>query len=449
MDIGTEVLKIREDFPPVSTDEWERAIHEDLKGADYEKKLVWKTDEGIAVKPYYRAEDTAQIEERRLGFPQTWTITESTPQNAIRADLVSENGGTAVQELAFGMAQAADRLAADPSAQVSFVFNAGTNFFFEIAKLRAARLLWANIANAFGLQDSSARIHVHTALSNKSQYDPYTNLLRATTEALSAAFGGCDTLHVRPFRFSARLAVNVQRILQEEAHLDRVTDPGAGSYYIEALTEAMAREAWKLFQQVEAHGGYSKARAFVEESIAASRAAREKALSSRRRTLVGVNNYPDINETLGDEAAPEPPGIWRAAALYEKIRRRTEAHSRRTGKRPKVLLLTRGDLKMRMARAQFCQNLFGCGGFAIEESHDYAASDAELIVLCSSDPEYLAVAQEVCPAVRQPVIVAGNPKEHAEALQAAGVAGFVHILSDAVETLTYWQDRLGIGGDRQ
>ena len=137
----------------------------------------------------------------------------------------------------------------------------------------------------------------------------------------------------------------------------------------------------------------------------------------------------------------------RSSAWRSRSRRsgeRTARHARETGRTPKVLLLKRGDVKMRTARANFALNFFGCAGFEITESEEYAGTDADLMVLCSSDPEYLAFAQEVCAAVKIPVLVAGNPKEQIDALKAAGVQGFIHIASDAVETLTDWQDRLGV-----
>jgi methylmalonyl-CoA mutase len=287
-------------------------------------------------------------------------------------------------------------------------------------------------------------IHARTALADKSIYDPYTNLLRATTQALSAAIGGCDTLEVRPFRFSNRLAINVQRILREESHINRVADPAGGSYYVESLTDSLAREAWKLFQQVEAQGGYAAAQQSIDNAVAESRAAKERAIASRRKLRVGVNNYPDAGEIAGDLNVN---AAWREAAGIEAIRRRTEAHAKIKGKRPRVLLLSRGDLKMRQARAQFCLNFFGCGGFEIVESDRFEGTDAGLIVLCSSDAEYLPLASEVCPKVKQPVIVAGNPKDQIDALNAVGVAGYVHVLSNLAETLTEWQKRLGIGGE--
>ena len=452
-------LNLAAEFPPVSTAEWEAAIQADLKGADYEKRLVWKTDEGVAVRPYYRSEHLPPGTDLAPGqFPytrgaaQSWEIVEETaiPAGAVNAARFHENGATSVEELAFALAEGVDRLAAaqDPAAEAAslcFVYAVGSNYFFEIAKLRAARMLWAQAATAFGVPPGAARprIHARTALANKSVYDPYTNLLRVSTEALSAVIGGCDALTVVPARFSPRLARNVQLILKEECHLDGVADPAGGSYYIEALTDALAREAWKLFQQIESQGGFAAAQSFIAERLAASRAAKEKALATRRKTLVGVNNYPDLGERALPEATDLAQAEWRMARAFEEIRLRTERHAAGGGRTPRVLLLKRGDLKMRMARATFCQNFFGCAGFEIVEGAELDAA-ADLVVLCSSDSEYLDLAREIVPQTQAPVIVAGNPKEQIEELRAAGVAGFVHVLSNQIETLTEWQDKLGV-----
>jgi methylmalonyl-CoA mutase len=142
--------------------------------------------------------------------------------------------------------------------------------------------------------------------------------------------------------------------------------------------------------------------------------------------------------------AENPDGAMRIAEPFEAIRQRTNDHAAATGRYPKVLLLTRGDVKMRGARANFSLNFLGCAGFDIVEADEYRDTDADLIVLCSSDAEYLALAQEVCPQVKAPVIVAGNPKDQIAALQAAGVQGFIHVQSDAIETLRHWQDKLGM-----
>jgi len=475
---GAEILNLGQDFPPVSTEAWEAAIAKDLKGADYDKKLVWRTEEGLAVRPYYRKEALSGLEDQLRTSPghtpfvrgsgRAWEIAQNAKPGpkAVRADLLHEAGAHAVQELGYAIAAGVERLAAltatlpvDTIApQIEFVFAVGPSYFVEIAKLRAARILWTLAVDAFGPSDDGAcrmRLHVRTPQRNKSAYDRYSNLLRVTTEAAAAVVGGCDQLTVEPFGFDPHLALNVQRILKEEARLDAVADPAGGSYYIEALTDMLAREAWKLFQQVEAEGGYAKAleSGSVGKALAETRAAREKAYSARRRALVGVNNFPSVAEKVpeaeipqADGASPLPLPQVRIAEPFEQIRRRTTEHALATGRYPKVLLLKRGDVKMKGARSNFCFNFFGCAGFDIVEAEEYAGTDADLIILCSSDAEYLAFAQEVCAQVKLPVLVAGNPKDQAEALQAAGVQGFIHVFSDLTQTLTLWQDKLGMRG---
>jgi methylmalonyl-CoA mutase len=463
-------LELREDFPPVSTADWEAAIRKDLKGADYEKKLVWRTDEGVAVRPHYRSEDIAGLNAqtavvpgefpfvRGSGKPWEMAQEEAPHPDAIRADWFHEAGGSVVQELGYAIAAGVEQLAERPAREMEFVFAVGSTFFFEIAKLRAARWIWAQAASAFESKAEAAcrmRLHVRTSRLNKSIYDPYTNLLRITTEASSAAIGGCELLTVEPFGFDPHLALGVQRVLREEAHLDAVADPAGGSYFVEALTDSLAAQGWKLFQQVEAAGGYRQAleSGSVAAALAVTRAARQKAVSSRRRTLVGVNNYPDLGEKVPG-AAPPPSekgtapfghgSVERLAEPFERIRARSARHALRIGRYPQVLLLKRGDPKMSMARSNFSLNFFGCAGFDVVQSTEFVDQTPDLIVLCSSDPEYLALAQEVCPKVTAPVIVAGNPKDLIEPLKAAGVQGFVHMGSDAVETLAHWQDRLGM-----
>jgi methylmalonyl-CoA mutase len=353
-----------------------------------------------------------------------------------------ELGATAVQEVAYMLAEGADALAAGQTV-TTLAFAIGSNHFMEIAKLRAARLLWQGMAEAFGVS-GNVRIHARTAGENKTLYDPHVNMLRVTTEALSAIVGGCESLTITPCGFDAHLAENVHHVLREESHLDKVQDPGAGSYYVEALTNALSAEAWALFQKIEAAGGWAACRASgaVDAALAKSRAAKEHAVAERRRVLVGTNNYPNLLEHELETAETRGEG-WRLAEPFEAIRLRTERHAAATGRVPRVLLLERGDMRVRKARAAFCLNFFGCAGFDIVQSD--TLSDADLVVLCGPDSEYLDLARAIVPQVRVPVIVAGLPKDQVDALTAAGVAGFVHVRSNAVETLRAWQDRLGLG----
>ncbi len=458
-------------FPPVTTAEWDAAIQHDLKGADYQKTLVWQLDEGIAVKPYYRSDDIGGLAagtppgvfpfERGTGVPWQALDPSSLPEDAIRADALHDAGAHAVQELAYAMAAGVDRLdtattAGTPlleaAAGTAFVFAVGSTYFVEIAKLRAARVLWAQVMAAYGAGDdprAAMRLHVRTGRANKSTCDPFTNLLRCTTEAMSAAIGGADTVSVEPAGFDAHLADNVSRILDHESHMAAVTDPAAGSYYVEALTEMLAREAWQLFQRIEREGGFAAAVASgtVAAAVTATREARAREVATRARTLVGVNNYPDLTGRGAGPAALEGDdallfGAERLAAPFERIRARTARHVEGGGRVPRVRLLTRGPVAARSARANFCLNFFGCAGFEITQGEELA--DAELLVLCSADREYVALARAIVPVSPCPVIVAGQPADQVEALRAAGVEGFVHAGSDAVQTLTHWQDRFGL-----
>jgi len=253
-----EPLHLMPDFPPVSTADWEAVIRQDLRGADYEKTLVWHPEDGIAIRPYYRQDGSfpfVRVSGRAWEEAQSF----NPPPEAVRADRLFESGKTAVEQLVFALVEGVEKLSraiesgesVDATARaIIFVYAVGSNYFLEIAKLRAARLLWVNAVAAFDPQDLNscqARIHVRTARVNKSVIDPDSNLLRVTTEAMSAVLGGCDSLTVEPSGFDAHLAANIQHILREEAELGRVADPAAGCYYVENVTDMLARLAWSKF----------------------------------------------------------------------------------------------------------------------------------------------------------------------------------------------------------
>jgi methylmalonyl-CoA mutase len=183
-----------EEFPPITTAEWEAAIRADLKGADYDKKLIWQTEDGIAVRPYYRREDLPGTT-GQARFTGEWRAASAVeiPKDAVRGDLLHEQGATAVQEIGYALAEFAGK-------RNTFVFATGSNYFFEIAKLRAARQVWARIS------PKPMVIWSRTAMANKSLYDPSANLIRCTTEAMSAVLGGCNVLVVDAARFPAHLA---------------------------------------------------------------------------------------------------------------------------------------------------------------------------------------------------------------------------------------------------
>ncbi|MFN7993077.1 MAG: methylmalonyl-CoA mutase family protein [Bryobacteraceae bacterium] len=435
------------------------------RAADVVEALIARRMRGsVDYEPLADFDRAARLVTASKGVPDFRPIT-------VRAHRFAEAGSTGLQELAFALAEGVEIIAqltergikADQAAgSLAFSLAIGSNYFLEIARLRAARTLWARAVESFHTGSTDAArmvIHARTLHGTKTVYDSHVNLLRATTEAMAAAIGGADSLQVEAFDdtygegtpLSRRLARNTQLILKKEALLDRFVDPAGGSYYIEFLTDSLAREGWKLLQQIEAAGGflkYSESGA-LERDIAKSRADRELAVSTRRRTILGTNQYPDPKERMLPKIERVDPSP-RPARIFEDIRLRTERHAQSTGHTPRFLLLESGDMKMRKARSGFIANFFACAGFEIQIAESLTG-DPEVVVLCSSDPEYAALAAKVIGELRAaekstPVLVAGNPTDAVEQLKQAGVADFIHVRSNAAETLRAWQERLGVKG---
>ncbi len=363
--------------------------------------------------------------------------------------------------------------------KIKFHFGISSNYFMEIAKFRAARMLWANIVNEYKPECECAcqmAVHAETSSFNLTLYDAHVNLLRTQTETMSAALAGVDSIAVTPFDkayetpddFSERIARNQQLILKEECHFNKVVDPAAGSYFIENLTVSIAKQAWDLFLQVEDEGGMLEAirAGKVQAAVNASNQARHEAVSKRKETLLGTNQYPNFNEKAGEkepiEAAcccsghpiegekPVPTlNFARAASQFEELRLQTE-HS---GKRPKAFMLTIGNLAMRQARAQFSCNFLACAGYevidnlgfpTVEEGVEAALkAGADIVVICSSDDEYAEYAIPAFKALngRAMFIVAGAPA-CMEDLKAAGIENFIHVRVNVLETLKAYNAQL-------
>ncbi len=260
--------------------------------------------------------ETAYDEMARL---TDWAITNTPDLSsiAVHSDVYADGGGNAIQELAFALATGVEYLRAlqarglnvnAVAPRMRFTFTVSANFFMEIAKLRAARLLWSQAVEAFGGDADAQRMtmHVRTANWNKTTLDPYVNMLRATVEAFAGVAGGSGSLHVGAFdkalrapdEFARRIARNTQLILKQEAHLDKVIDPAGGSYYVESLTDELARKAWALFQEIESQGGMFQAlQAGTPQQLVAGVAEQRAAgLSARKDVLVGTNMYAHLNE---------------------------------------------------------------------------------------------------------------------------------------------------------
>ncbi|WUI03567.1 methylmalonyl-CoA mutase subunit beta [Spirillospora sp. NBC_00431] len=290
--------------------------------------------------------------------------------------------------------------------QIEFRLAVGADQFASIAKLRAARRLWARVAEVSGAAEgTSARIHAVTSAAMMTRRDPWVNMLRTTVAAFAAGVGGADAVTVRPFDsrlglpddFARRIARNTQTLLLEESSLARVVDPAGGSWYAESLTEGLARAAWAWFTEIEKAGGLAAAleSGLVADRIAATWARRREDIARRRTPLTGVSEYPNLAETLPERApAPQIPGgglpVVTYAQDFEALRDRSDAHAETSGARPRVFLATLGPVAVHTARASFAANLFQAGGIETVTGppEEFAASGTTVACLCSSDKVY-------------------------------------------------------------
>lgn len=348
----------------------------------------------------------------------------------------------------------------------------GSNFFMEIAKVRAFRLIWAEMIKAWGGNEASQKVWIHgkTARFNKSTFDIYVNMLRTATEGFSAVIGGVDSLEIDRFdalvndstEFSSRIARNQQLILAEEAHFGKVIDPAGGCYYIESLTHELADKAWELMQELEADGGMIKAlrAGKIHDLIAPIAKARIDAAHSRKDVYVGVNMYANPDDkpfTTKSKAADKQKVVEldrgalpqnRAVAQLEALRARiSEA-------KPKIFLVTMGTLAEYKARADFASGFFAVGGFDVVVGSGYTdiseavaaakASGAKAFCLCSTDDNYEGLVAPMCEQLGNTMILAGYPKDKVEDYSRQGIDIFIHLRANLYDTLSDLANKLGV-----
>ena len=408
----------------------------------------------------------------------------------INVNSVSLNnaGAYIYQELGYALAWGAEYLnvlteagvdATEAAKRIKFNMGVSENYFMEIAKFRAARLLWAQIVKQYEPKcDCACQMHVCAVTSeyNQTLFDSYVNLLRSQTETMSAALANVDSIIVTPFdkpyeqptEFAERIARNQQLLLKEEAHFDKLVDVAGGSYTIEHLTDAIAQEGWKLFLAVEEAGGFlaEALKGNITNAVNASNDKRHAAAATRKEFILGTNQFPNFTET-SDGKQPcgsacccgtatnetELPRLntERLASEFEALRLSTE----KAKKQPIAFMLTIGNLAMRQARAQFSCNFLAAAGYkvmdnlgfkTVEEGVDAALeAKADIVVICSSDDEY---AEYAIPAFqylngRAMFVVAGAPA-CSEDLKAAGIENFIHVKSNQLGTLKEYNAKLGI-----
>ncbi len=590
-------------FSPVTKDEWSAKAIADLKGADFEKKLIWKTDEGFPVQPYYAMEDMQGLEgqyknlkpsrktrknyveikvendvqansialalkrsgadaflfsfsnpqhhnfeillkgmdatadeisfslaepsitflsdylvylnrsviraEKVKGFyecdiVENWSMKGEKPKFHQLAELLVRSkpypefrclvirshsfvnaGCNITQELAFTLHKLSDYIEAlmaeglkitDILNEVVLHFAIGSDYFFEIAKLRALRILLKDILEFYGCENHHLPVISSTTKWSRSSYDQNVNMLRNTSEAMSAIAGGCDGLlihahdaHIKtPTDFSRRIALNIANILREESYFDAVADPAAGSYYIENLTSQIVHNTLAIFKEIESKGGYILAfrNGAIQSKIAEQRKMKERKVRTGKKVYIGVNKHPDPSDkniylkTQETISAPDNLELLpeqSAVASIEAIRTRTIVHLKRTGYVPQVYMVGFGNDLMRKARSSFTTEFFAMAGFEMY-GEDYfndmkdaattaSANDADIIVLCSSDEDYAlnaaVFANEFRKLNQQKILVlAGYPETIVEALRFAGIDAFIHRTCDAVEVITAFQSKL-------
>ena len=443
------------------------------------------------------------------GFTGPFITVDSRPWHEAGASEALELGAALATAVAYLRTLEAQGMAlAEARDALAFTLVADTDEFLTVAKFRAARLLWNRIQQACGLAPEPARIHAETAWRSLTKRDPNVNLLRGTVAAFAAGIGGADSIIVQPFTaalglpdaFARRVARNTQLILLEESNLWRVADPAAGAGGFETLTQALCEQGWQAFQDIERQrsddlGGIvaGLANGHVQKMLAGQRAARAKAVATRREPITGTSEFPNIREEVVTvlDVAPvgrgerRPPGslvelnqgevirafvggagradarIAPGAALradplpssrlsepFEALRDKADAQP----KRPVVFLATLGSIADFTARAGFARNLFEAGGLAAPSGDGFAkdgatdldaltgafrASGAKLACLCGSDAAYAeegAAAAEALVAAGATVWLAGRPAE-TEALNKAGVSSFIYMGCDVIETL--------------
>lgn len=256
-----------------------------------------------------------------LAVISRWAITNAPNLKTlpVHEDPWHNGGADSALSLALVLASAVQKLRAmeerglepeQAASRIQFHLCMGTDFFMEIAKVRALRLLWSDLLAAAGSPEvaASAKVHARTSRRTQTKLDPHVNMLRVTTQAMSAVMGGVDSLHISPFdeldslpdEFSRRIARNVQLVLSHESHFDQVTDPAGGSWYVEKLTAELAEKTWEIFQGIEADGGIIECMksGWVQQQVEASAEARRSRLATRREVLVGTNQYPNAQEPV-------------------------------------------------------------------------------------------------------------------------------------------------------
>ncbi|CAM3990405.1 methylmalonyl-CoA mutase family protein [Mesobacillus thioparans] len=447
------------------------------------------------------------LEEADQQWPQLKTVLANTVP-------YHDCGANAVQELAAGIStgvyllqQLLDQGWELKKALSKFVFHfaIGSNFFMETAKLRAARILWSKIAEAYGAEsgDQKMVLSAETSRYTKTIFDPYVNMLRTGNEAFAAVLGGVQYLHTGSFEeaagtvsaFSERVARNTQLVLKSEAHLEKVADPAGGSWYIESLTNELAEKAWELFLELDDRGGIYEAlkSGWLQEQIAKTADAREQDIFKRKKSIIGTNVYANLSEAVSQPEVQDRKSQYFGGTLVESVRMIESEDSllkrfedieqsfapleskrlsqpfeqlrfraiglEKIGKRPVVGLICLDQLKNHKPRADFISGLLSAGGIHtlrsdeihnVQQALDFInESNAEQFVICGDQTSYNSFGPELALEIKKEsdvkLYLAGIPEEKESEWNTAGIQDFLHVRSNAYQSLSSILQEMEVG----
>lgn len=449
-------------------------------GADIYGKLLSSGNLQFPIQKYYG--QIAEIIKQYRGLNSDFGVIN------INGALFHNSGANAIQEIAYSFTTALEylqnlqsfNLNIDEIAQtMRFSFGVGSNFFMEIAKLRAARIIWTKIIREFGGNEQSQKMFIHsqTSFRNKTKFNPWSNIIRNTTECLSAILGNSNSIEVGYFDFaygypselSRRLARNTQLIFLYESHLIDTIDPVAGSYYLENLTNELCLLVWKEIQKIETSGGFMEniKNGNIQAEIKQTADNQIKDYHTRKLGIIGTNKYPLLNEKTpedymefeyneenqseqNNELNFEQLKALRFAEDFEKLRDNANTYKEKNGAYPSITLFNFGELSEYKPRNDFATEYLSIAGFEVKSSPGFqTSSDAmkylldtqcNIIVICSTDENYKKFVPEFAQMVKKfkpltYIILAGYPKEQIELYKQFGVDDFIYLNSDVYETL--------------
>lgn len=409
---------------------------------------------------------------------------------------VYHNGGAnAVQEIAYGLSAAVQYLLegqkqglsiSSVSERIVFSFAVDSNYFMSIAKLRAARRLWAGLAEAFDTAQDHFKMAIHAVTSELTEtlYDQHVNILRTTNQAFAAAIGGIQYLQIHPFThatgevddFSERIARNTHLILKEETNITTVVDPAGGSWYVEQLTDELAEKAWANFLEIDEAGGILELikQGTLQKEIAEVYQGRVQNAAFRKESIIGTNVYPNPADKIKTPTqdnqvsymkVEKPVGITsisrnRVSIQFEQVRQRSETYKEISGTAPTIGLINLKNLKSYKPRADFVKSLAAAGGIetlgsngcqTTKEAVDYVASTKlSVYCVCGSDGDYSELAPITIKEIKKQfpeinIYMAGKQQEELDiTLSEAGVKDFIHVKTNAIAILLELLQKLGV-----